>query len=406
MKHIFLLSVLSALTVFAETSLPVSVTEVKQDPKSRMVTVVYDLAEEAIVTIELYSNGVKVDIPGGWVGDVSKKCTAGAGKRAYWRPRGDFSQTSGALTAKVNLWTESNPPDYMSVDFNSKAKRYYASTNELPYSIAADYYRKYAMLFRRIPAKDVTFRMGTPGAGLTAAYADELCHEVTLTNDFYIGVFPVTQGQWRTIDNKENADPSLQQGRPDSDLCPMDNISYYDTIRSVYGIEEGHWYVDDAKNEYLTGNGWVNRFWKKTGLKYVGIPTEAQWEFACRAGEGAETYDPDSSLDELAWYNGNAGGRTHPVGLKKPNAWGLYDMLGNIFEHCLDHCIDSLGTDPVTMPYTNGNQASKTVRGGSYASPGVDCRSAKRKYLATWGSWIATETRHPTGGVRIIVGIH
>lgn len=406
MKHIFCYSVLSALTVFAETSLPVSVTEVKQDPKSRMVTVVYDLAEEAIVTVELYLDGVKIDVPGGWVGDVSKKCTAGAGKRAYWRPRGDFSQTSGAFTAKVNLWTESNPPDYMSVDFNSKAKRYYASTNELPYSIAADYYRKYAMLFRRIPAKDVTFRMGTPGAVLTGVYADELCHEVTLTNDFYIGVFPVTQGQWRTIDNKENANPSLQQGRPDSDLCPMDNISYYDTIQSVYGIEEGHWYVDDAKNEYLTENGWVNRFWKKTGLKYVGIPTEAQWEFACRAGEGAETYDPDSSLDELAWYNGNAGGRTHPVGLKKPNAWGLYDMLGNIFEHCLDHCIDSLGTDPVTMPYTNGNQASKTVRGGSYASPGVDCRSAKRKYLAKWGSWIATETRHPTDGVRIIVGIH
>jgi formylglycine-generating enzyme required for sulfatase activity len=108
----------------------------------------------------------------------------------------------------------------------------------------------------------------------------------------------------------------------------------------------------------------------------------------------------------LAWYSGNAGGRTHPVGLKKPNAWGLYDMLGNVWEHCLDHCIDSLGTDPVTMPYTNGHQATKTVRGGAYNYGEAYCRSAKRKYLAKWGSWIATETRHQTGGVRIIVGIH
>lgn len=404
MKFLAIVFSVFALTAFAETQ--VSVTDVRQDGKSRSVTVTYDLATDAIVTIELYSDGVKIDVPGGWVGDVSKKCAAGTGKQAFWRPRGDFSPVPGVLTAKVNLWTESNPPDYMAVDFTSKAKRYYGSTNDLPFAVSDGYYRKWAMLFRRIPAKDVTFRMGTPGAVLTSAYADELCHEVTLTNDFYIGVFPVTQGQWRTVDGKDKADPSLQQDRDDSDLCPMDNISYRDTIQAVNGIEDGYWYVDDKKNEYLTENGWVNRFWKKTGLKYVGIPTEAQWEFACRAGEGGSTYDPASDIGELAWYSGNAGGRTHPVGLKKPNAWGLYDMLGNIWEHCLDHCIDSLGTDPVTMPYTNGSQATKTVRGGSYNSGEASCRSAKRTYLATWGQWLVDKTRSPYGGVRIIVGIH
>ena len=378
-----------------------------QDPVSRMVSVSYDLSEEAIVTIELFADGEKIETEGAWTGEASKKCDAGTSKFAWWRPRSGSSPAPAVLTAKVNVWTESDPPDYMAVDINCAGQlRYYASTNELPFTVRDGYWRTHAMLFRRIPAKNVVFRMGDYADANT--HANETAHEVKLTNDFYLAVFPVTQGQWRRVLGDEKASGSLQQDRADADFCPMDNISYKQTIGSITGLKDGHFYVD---NEGVASLGWVYKFQQKTALKNVGIPTEAQWEYACRAGEGGETYDAsvnaDNDYSALSWNRTNSGMKPQPVGLKRPNAWGLYDMLGNVWEHCLDFYQADLGGDSQVMPYVTidgYSYAYRSCRGGAYDSYAGDCDCARRTVLSGRYDWAAPAK--PNCGVRILVGIH
>ncbi len=119
------------------------------------------------------------------------------------------------------------------------------------------------------------------------------------------------------------------------------------------------------------------------------LPTEAEWEYACRAGSitafptGPITqvgYDPiDQSLDQIGWYRGNSGHSKHPVASKLPNAWGMYDMHGNAAEWCHDGW-DGLGTGPVTDPDTRTSGSARAVRGGFYGDDAAECRSSAR----TW----------------------
>jgi formylglycine-generating enzyme required for sulfatase activity len=119
------------------------------------------------------------------------------------------------------------------------------------------------------------------------------------------------------------------------------------------------------------------------------LPTEAEWEYVCRAGTKTAYYNGDSepALAEVAWFRDNSGGKTQPVGRKKPNAWGLYDMIGNVYQWCSDGYEQyplGAATDP------SGNVHSSfggVIRGGSWGSYPSDCRSAHRdKYTAARGA--------------------
>lgn len=398
------MSLLGALAAGAADPSVSGVTVTQSD--TGFVTVSYDLSgADAIVTLELLSGETRLDTHS-LSGDVNMLVSAGAGKKIYWRPAsGEELSGSVPLTARVKLWTESVPPDYMSLPLMpSTVKRYYATTNDLPYPVVSDYYRTRAILFRRIPAKDVTFNMGSTASGLNPdpnRQSNEDLHEVTFGSDYYLSVFPVTQGQWR---NGISADMvgSVYSGvgstsllHRDEDIglvCPVDNCSSYYT----HGVYDGLTEADLYKASYST---WLYCLKSYIGYSYLRLPTEAEWEYACRAGEDGATYDTSVSIDDLAWHSGNSEGTTHPVGLKKPNAWGLYDMLGNVNEVCIDDYVANLGSSAVTDPYRQGTACTKVNRGGGYATAASQCRCAGRVRLCDsgWGG----SSKRPECGFRL-----
>jgi len=395
-----MLGVLAMGTASAAPSLANVATAVRQD--GALVTVTYDLADEdAIVTVEMFTNEVAV-VARHVIGDVNRKVSVGTGRRFTWRPPLDGVPDAAArsVTVCVKAWTESAPPDYASLVLApGQVKRYYASTNALPHPVTGAYYRTEAILFRRIPAGGVTFRMGTAGNA-----ANEIQHNVSFAKDYYLSVFPVTQGQWRRGIRADKvsaayggaASTSLQHGDdPARELHPVDNCSSW----YVSGVYNGQ----AASNLYeRDSNTWIWNLALFTGEDYLRLPTDAEWEFACRAGTAEEAYSAGVRGD-IAWYADNAGAATHPVGLKAPNAWGLYDMLGNVWEFCLDNYSANLGTADVTDPYVKGSACHKVYRGGAYDSAASDCRSARRRELCGYDWGVAS--RRANAGFRLYMRV-
>ena len=234
--------------------------------------------------------------------------------------------------------------------------------DSVPGGVWDDTYKGNKMAFRRIMPG--TYQMG---AG-TAAGIDE--HTVTLTEAFYIGVFEVTQNQWY----------KLMSGSGSSYL-PMANISYDDIRGDVNGRD---WSADAD----VDADSYVGVMRTMTGSDAFDLPTEAQWEYACRAGSTGDFYG--SPLTDIAYYSANSGGSTWAVGLKAPNSWGLYDMHGNVLEFCLDwFYATGLGTAPQTdplgptSPSTGLNAYKRVRRGGAYDMVSDYCKAGVRSGLIT-----------------------
>lgn len=179
--------------------------------------------------------------------------------------------------------------------------------------------------------------------------SDENQVQVTISEGFWMARTELTQAQWKAIiDNIPQ--PSDTKGE---DL-PVENVSWRDAQAFIKKVND---------------NRVIPEGWK------MALPTEAQWEYACRAGEtGAYSV---GTIDQVAWYNENSGGKTHPVGTKKPNAWGLHDMHGNVWEWCADWYDDSLRGD--TDPSGPSSGVFRVYRGGSTCDEAVRCRSACRE---------------------------
>ena len=193
--------------------------------------------------------------------------------------------------------------------------------------------------FVRIPAGE--FMMGS-GNGA----ADERpVHRVRISRSFEMGKYEVTQAQWEA---GMGSNPGHYKGLN----LPVENVSWEDVQQFIQKL--------NAPND-----GYIYR-----------LPTEAEWEYACRAGS---TGDYAGALDAMAWYGSNAAGTTHPVGQKKPNSWGLYDMHGNVWEWCQDWFDGSYYTQsPSVDPRGPGAGSSRVLRGGNWVlGPGF-LRSARR----------------------------
>ena len=189
-----------------------------------------------------------------------------------------------------------------------------------------------------------SFTMGSPPSEADRD-SDEAQHRVTLTRGFWLGKYEVTQGQWEAV---MGSNPSHFKG---SNL-PVEQVSW-----------------DDCQ-EFIRK---LNARFASEGGGYR-LPTESEWEYACRAG----TTGPYAGrLDDMGWYSGNAGGRTHPVGQKAPNGWGLYDMHGNVWEWCEDW-YGSYPSGNVEDPRGAAGGACRVFRGGSWIINPWPCRSAIR----------------------------
>ncbi|MGO8689931.1 MAG: SUMF1/EgtB/PvdO family nonheme iron enzyme [Thermoguttaceae bacterium] len=205
----------------------------------------------------------------------------------------------------------------------------------------------------RIPAGE--FLMGSPKSDNNALGDEKPQHRVQITRPFYLGKYLVTQEQWQAV---MGSNPSGFKGPKN----PVENVSWDDCQE----------FLGKLRKKFGAGRG-----------KFQ-LPTEAQWEYACRAGSTTRWCcgDSEAALGDYAWYNKNAKSRTHPVGEKKPNAWGLYDMHGNVWEWCQDlYGGDYYGSSPTKDPAgpTQGAYGSYRVdRGGSWDLDAKDCRSANR----------------------------
>jgi eukaryotic-like serine/threonine-protein kinase len=177
-------------------------------------------------------------------------------------------------------------------------------------------------------------------------------HRVTL-QEYWMGKYPVTQGQYEAVMGKN---PSYFKGANH----PVERVSWGDAVAFCQKLSE------------MTG-------------QRVSLPSEAQWEYACRAGSTGQYCfgDDESKLGEYAWFNRNSDGKTHPVGQKKANAWGLYDMHGNVWEWCADIWHENYKGAPEdgSAWVEGGKSFLRVLRGGSWYFSPRDCRSANRDWF-------------------------
>ena len=241
------------------------------------------------------------------------------------------------------------------------------------------------------------FIMGSP-KNEPGRFSRETQHNVILTKDFYMQTTEVTQGQWEKI---MGSNPSEFQGCGKN--CPVERVSWNDVQEYIKKLNS-----KDAKYNYR-------------------LPTEAEWEYAARAGTTSAIYTGDieikddcnaPSLDNIAWYCGNSCVKyktgyncstwnkkygkqsdcklcgTHPVGQKKPNNWGLYDMLGNVYEWCGD-VYEEYPNKEVIDPFVDVKTGSRVFRGGGWFSLAGNCRSAYR-------NWYSSGFRYHYLGFRLV----
>jgi formylglycine-generating enzyme required for sulfatase activity len=215
-----------------------------------------------------------------------------------------------------------------------------------------------------------TFMMGSPESE-EGRQKDETQHEVTISKDYYLGVYEVTQSEYQQVMNKHPSNFQGEKIKGDSSPHPVDQVSWNDAVefcKRLSGLPEE----------------------KKAGRVYR-LPTEAEWEYACRAGSTtAYSFGESSqSLSDYAWFSNNSDDRTHPVGQKKPNAWGLYDMHGNVFEWCSDW-YGQYPKGAVSDPVGPREGSFRVDRGGCWNYEVALCRSARRlgliPSLRSWSS--------------------
>ena len=300
----------------------------------------------------------------------------------YWTPSGETTLTLG----KHRIWWDSRAvglreaseavdvrvlyffPTYCVIDLSDgpNAVVYPVSyLSNLPSKGWTDEYKTDKLILRRIPAG--TFVMGSDQTNES--------RRVKLAKPFYMGVFEVTQKQWELVMGSwPGSTPSSSFGR--GDAYPAYYVSYNDIRGSSSGAR---WPASSA----VDAASFLGRLRAKTGLEF-DLPTEAQWEYACRAGTTTKYYWGDAMDDAYAWYWDNSDSTTHPVGTRLPNAWGLYDMSGNVWEWCRDwYGTLAYGADPVG----SASGSYRVLRGGRWNLNSSYCTSSSRGGLAPSPLW-------------------
>ena len=392
-----------------------------QDAATRVVRISYELrTEPAVVTVDIQTNGTD----GTWMsiggsaqrrmfGDVNRLVTGITGSREItWIPDRDWPfLPDDKVRAEVKAWSTKDPPDWMVVSLVVPGHvRYYASLDHAPESDPADFaYKTSKLLMRRIHAAYREWRAGDAirsmgGQGYDSGWS--FPHAVTLTNDYYIGAYMVTRAQDRLVTNGQNGygwNSTSDPVETDDIYGPM-TIPAVDQYRSIRGDSTEGWpgWPQNGHDVKLfsTGSSQTNRIWAYrtfTGVNF-DLPTSAQWEYAARAGTrtdywtGKNAWSSEqgrSNCSEVAWcvFNTNEQAEVMgvyygrydrmPVGLKPANPWGLYDMLGNCREWCLDWSAKLYSSSPQVEPAGPESGTARVCRGGGCTDSFQLCRAGQ-----------------------------
>ena len=386
MKNIFPTFVFSMLFTAAVASPQVSNVAMSYEG-SGAVKITYDLeGEPGIVLLDIKSGGSSIgDVKVAQaVGDVNRKIAPGEGKTIWWSCSKESLGVDDAasLSAVVTAYSLDNPPEVLVLDLaNTNGYMFYKSLAALPDGgLKNDIYRTSKLVMKKVPAKGVTFLCGSSADNPASRYKPYLA---SFTYDYYLGIYPITQGQQLFIDGQTHS--QFTSGE-DAALRPVDKVKWTEIRYWVdWPNAEGVFSHDHIK---VTQNSFLAKF-RRFGLP-IDLPTSTEWEYACRAGKptlfGNGT-DNEAGMDRMGWYSDNAGGTTHPVGRKDPNDWGFYDMHGNVWEWCLDRYrheelanrttirTDYPGEATYTPGYNNAYHSNKVQRGGSFGDSAVVCAS-------------------------------
>ena len=405
MKHSSIFAAAAVLAAFAAhadvaTTPSVSGVSLSQDAYTRAVTISYTLADApAIITLDITTNGVSIGQQNVWAiaGDANKVVAPGA-RSMVWHPDKSwpdqkFVASDGIeVGAVVTAWATNDPPMYLAADLVSGDVKYYTCAEAVPGGIQDILYKTTTLLMRRIYSRGKAFMMGSPTDEYGAWTSDgrEKQHEVSFSHDYYIGVYEVTQQQWAQL---MSAWPSYHKNDACKAARPVENITYAQ-IR------------DNATSAAPANASFLGKLREKfSDALAFDLPGAAQWEYACRAGNGDYKWGDgtpissslngagnnkdyeDVAFNEIARnaYN-NAMGTysaaaatlsttsenvdatcgTALVGSYRPNSWGLYDMHGNVWEICLDQFSGNDSNPYVETPTPASASNNRPLKGGSF----------------------------------------
>lgn len=402
-------SVLLAASAWAAVEVADGVS-VSRDEMTRVVTVAYRLTAtdgetEGIVTADLIASDGSV-IEGALAnaeGDVFRRVCVGEDLAFTWKPDAvRFAGAHAGCSFKLTAWSVSAPPDYLAIDLlAAQSAAYYANAGQVPGGVKDRAYFLDKLLMRKIPAAYVKWHQGK--ASPEAYTGEQLQRWTTLTEDYYIGVYELTRGQHLIVQGSKKGSFSTLRNTDNYLEMPFQGQN----VDSFRGSETA-----------VSPTSWLGLAAARTGFD-LDLPTAAQWEYACRAGTSGATYGP---IADVAVYQSNApknaAGTRIPAhgGTKLPNAWGLYDTLGNIWEMCNDwmdpgaHLDGAEATDPTgPAEYINFNTrseelghrvdrggAGKMWRGGTYD---YGSSYATVTYPYGWAKW---GTLSPMQGFRLV----
>ena len=372
MKNLAVFASAVLVSALAVATPKISLDAMVQDRPNKFV-VSYTLAESpALVTVSFETNYVNdaqetvwVPLARGlaktFVGDVNRVVQPGQ-HTFTWKARTDWPDLElapGKIRANVKALRPSNPPAYVVIDLEkTKAENaiaYYESEDEIPGGVTDDMYKTTKLLLKRMRAANVRWRMGADyiDGSWDGVLVSERPHMVSLSQDYYIGVYEFTQKQYELVAGYEGS--TISNAKPSTDTKDLVNADKrpvtYVSFEILRGSGEN--YVWPQKGHDVSPTLCFGLLRTRYGFQF-DLPTSAQWEYAYRAGTTTAFFTGDeystaavTRMNAYTWTENNttedddgvdysAKTRTHVVGKKLPNPWGLYDIAGNAAEVCLD----------------------------------------------------------------------